>query len=323
MTTPIRKIFFLSCLMAALVLNYACKDKRPITIGIVNPNPGLEHIIKGFKDGMAEAGYVEGKDVVYLYNGVTRSNEAVDPEIKELLAKKADLLLTITTYVTQRARALTANTNTPVVFGPVFFAVQSGIVADLKRPGGNLTGMQIGGNTQKALEWHLMAAPSTRRMLVPYNDEEPAATQSLDELKEASKKLGIALIIAPVKDDVELREAIEKNVRRADSMWVLNSHFNVRNIKVFEDAGIRFKLPVSSGTSQLGLGMLLSYGQKPYNTGKKASRLASSILSGIPPAEIPVETVDYYLGINLATARAIGVRITDEMLAQAHEIIRE
>lgn len=328
MNTPTKKTFILSCFMAllttTLIIGSGCADKRRITtIGVVNTNPGLEGIIKGFKDGMAEHGYVEGGNVVYIYNGTISDDKAIDAEIQGMLDRKADLLLTVTTHVAQRAKALTAGTNTPVVFAPVFFAVESGIVADLKRPGGNLTGMQIGGNTQKALEWHLTAAPRTRRMLVPYNDEEAAARQSLGELKEAARKLKVALVIVPVKNEDELRGAIEKNVRKTDSMWVLNSHFNIGNIKTFSNAGIRFKIPVSSGTSQLGLGMLISYGQKPYSTGKKAARLASSILSGIPPREIPVETVDYYLGINLATARAIGALIPDDMLAQAHEIVRK
>jgi putative ABC transport system substrate-binding protein len=67
---------------------------------------------------------------------------------------------------------------------------------------------------------------------------------------------------------------------------------------------------------------MVSYGQKTFGTGEQAARLAQRILEGVPPSELPVEVSEFYLGVNLRTARAIGIRIADDILLQADDIAR-
>lgn len=307
--------------MIAMLLSAGCSKAKVYTIGIVNTNPGLVSVVDGFKSGMAGFKYVEGNNVVYINKGTLKTADEIDAALKELIERKVDLILAITTLVAQRAKLATEGNKTPVVFAPVFVAPESGLVKSLRRPGGNLTGIQMGGNTQKALEWHKTAIPFSKRIFVPLNPDEKAAAQSLSDLKKSAEKLGIELTVAEISSQDDLKSALNNIPKEADSIWLLNSAFFVSNASLFEEAAIKRRLPLSSGTSQLK-SVLISYGQKPYKTGEQASRLAHSIFEGVSPSELPVETVNHFLGVNLKMARKIGVNIPDQVLQQADDIIR-
>ena len=90
------------------------------------------------------------------------------------------------------------------------------------------------------------------------------------------------------------------------------------------EAATKLKLPVSGANVEVvkTFGVLTSYGFDQINSGKQAARLASQILQGIKPADLPVETAEFYLAINLKVAKAIGLDIPDEILRQAELIVR-
>jgi len=291
------------------------------TVGVVNINPGLESVIDGFKAGMTEAGFKEGKDIVYLYKGVLNINR-VDAALQELAGRHVDLVLAVTTPVAQKAARAVNGTKIPVVFAPVFFPLESGLVKSLTHPGGNLTGVQVGGSTEKALELHKAIASGTRRILVPFVPADKSAGQCLTDLEKAAKKLGIDLDVVEVRTLENLRSVLADIPDNDDAVWLLNSHFLVSHTNIFVEAAIRHKLPLSSGTSQYNSGVMLSYGQDPFLTGRQASRIGRAILNGTAPGDIPVETSDFFLGVNLRTAHAVGVEIPSEILQQASYIVR-
>lgn len=314
---------FIAVLAAVAVLTAGrLIGPRSYIIGIVNNNHGLEMVVTGFKKGMERYGYIEGKNVHYVYGGALKDTAQIDAALSDLIARKADIILTVATPVTLKAKELTKGTEIPVVFAPVFLPVESGLVESLIRPGGNMTGIQIGGSTQKALEWHKAAFPRARRVFVPYTPDEPASIQSLGDLMKAAGKLGVELILAEVRKQDDLKSALNGIPGRADSIWLLNSPFFVENIGLFTDAALKRGLALSSGTSQIRHGVLLSFSQRPVRTGEQASRLASHILDGIPPSELPVETVDYFLSINLRTAADISINVPEAVLQQADNVIR-
>ncbi len=100
----------------------AANDKQPV-VGIINLNNYLDDVITGFKKGMAEQGYVEGKTIRYLYNGVVGIND-VDAQLSEMKRKNVDLLFTLTTPATMKAKRATADQQIPIIFAPVFSPVE-------------------------------------------------------------------------------------------------------------------------------------------------------------------------------------------------------
>ena len=113
---------------------------KTYTIGVINPSTNQEDTVKGFKEGMTELGYVEGKNVIYIYEGPV-SADKLDAVAQGLVKAKVNLILAITTSATKAAQQATAGTDIAVVFIPVTDPVGAGVVASLTKPGGNTTGV--------------------------------------------------------------------------------------------------------------------------------------------------------------------------------------
>jgi putative ABC transport system substrate-binding protein len=313
---------FVVPIAASIIFSSAgCVGKKVFRIGIVNVNAGHHSVVAGLKSGLAKAGFIEGKNVAYFQKGDLDLFQA-DDFLMELVKKKVDLIFVTTTPAAQKAQEAVKGTLIPVVFAPVLYPVGSGLVKSLTHPGGNLTGIRAGGNSSKALEWHKRILPGTKAIFVPCNCRDEAAGWSLSELQETAPKLGIRLIMREVTTVSELKAALDKIPAEADSIWLLNSPFLVSNIRFYVEAAAKHKLPLSSGTSQYGAGVMMSYGQDLFATGEQAAALAAKILQGIRPSELPVETAEFHLGINLRAARAAGVTISDDILQQAKHIVR-
>lgn len=297
-------------------------NNRTYTVGVVNLNEELDKIFLGFKNNLEKLGYQEGRDITYIYNGSRIDTSEVENDLKFLIDQKVDMILSITTPATKKAKEMTANTGIPVVFAPVFSPVESGIVQSLVRPGSNMTGIKVGGNSEKALEWLLKVVPGTKKVLVPFSNNNKATVQSLMELKEGAEKLNIQLSVEEVGTREELTRVLENIPGDMDALWLLNSHFLVEHTALFVAASIKHKLPLGSSTSQVDDGVLVTYGQDAFRTGEMAADLAHGILQGRSPDSLPVEVTDFFLGINLKTANAIGIDISDDILHVADTIIR-
>jgi len=295
---------------------------RTFTVGVINLNKELDKVFQGFKQGLAVKGYEEGKNITYLYSGAHTNLSELEKELKGMTEQPVDLILSITTPATIKAKQLTAGLDIPVVFAPVFDPVGSGIVQSLVRPGGNITGIKVGGGSGKALEWLLKIAPETKRIYIPFSSNNRATVQSLRDVKIAADKLKVQLSIREVNNKKELIAAFEQFPDDVDAIWLLNSHFLVQNTALYVETAIRKKLPLGSSTFQVDDGVLIAYGQNAFRTGEMAAALAYDIFQGTSPRDLPVENTDFFLGINLKTAQAIGVDISEDILHVADTIIR-
>ena len=140
-------LFFSGVLLIAACVgcNHEPLNGSTYTVGIVNLNEELDDVFLGFKKYLAEKGYEEGKNITYLYYGSRKDRADLETDLQGMIAQKVDLILSITTPATKKAKQMTSGTNIPVVFAPVFDPVESGIVQSLVRPGGNITGIKVGG----------------------------------------------------------------------------------------------------------------------------------------------------------------------------------
>jgi len=303
-----------------------CTNNEPINktykVGVINLNKEHDKIFLGFKNGLADLGYTEGKNITFIYNGSRSKMSDLDNDLQSFIDQKVDLILSITTPATKKAKKMTAGTGIPVVFAPVFDPVKSGIVESLVRPGGNLTGIKAGGHSGKALYWLLKVAPEIKNIFVPLNSKNKATVQSLQGLKQTADKVGVKLSVHEVSNEKELSLLFEDLPDETDALWLLNSYFLVTHTKLFVDTAIKYKLPLGSSTSQVDDGVMVTYGQNALKTGERASGLAHKIFQGRSPVNLPVEITDFYLGINLQTADSIGIDISDDILHVADIIIR-
>ena len=314
------------CSLAMAGLSLAgCGGPKPKTyaIGILNPSPNQESTVKGFKDGMADLGYVEGKNIAYVYAGPVSADQ-LDAVALALVKSKVNLILSITTAATKAAQKATVGTKISVVFIPVTDPVAAGIVASLTRPGGNTTGITPATQEGKRLEWLLQVAPKTKRIFIVYNPKDQSPVLALKAVSETAAKLGVELIIRKATSTDEAMSAFRDIPKEADAVISLpDSVVNARSAEMYRLFAER-KLP-SSGPNidTVNDGALTAYGvDLAVAARQQAARLADSILRGAKAADLPVETTQLFSALNLKTAQAIGLDIPDDILRQANVIVR-
>ncbi len=291
-------------------------------IGYVNPNPTEFEGAQGFLRNMPAHGYTEGTNTTYI-KCESQDKGAIENAIKDMVARKVDLIITMTTPATKMAKEHTQGTGIPVVF-ILYDAIRSGVVENLRRPDSNLTGVQLRGSTPKSLEKLLEIKPSAKHILAPICFDTGAAKRSLEDLDNAVAKLEMQLTVAEVNTVDELQEAMQSMPGDIDAIFILHTWLVGTNLEPVIAEAVKRKIPVfSAGHVHFDNGLLFSYGPRDEETGAQVARLAHNILKhGVPPAELPVETSDFFLGINLKTAERAGIKIPYNFLQQADFIAR-
>jgi putative tryptophan/tyrosine transport system substrate-binding protein len=301
--------------------NTFARDKV-FTIGMMNYVSIHAPAMEGFRAGMESLGYVEGKTVDYIYHGtIDGVSEAIDAEVKRLLAQKVDLFLTAGNFLSKRVVEDLKGSGIPVVFAASSHPVENGLVSSLGLPGGDVTGVRVADTTAKTLEWLKLIRPDTKKVLLPYNPEDAVSMTILATLDEDAYKLGISLVKQEIHSVEDARAAILNLSKDVDAILRIPSPTLDGQNSELSLAAIQEKLPMVS-PHPLDESVLLTYASMAYDAGKQAARIAGLIHQGVSAADIPVETAEASLTINLKTAQEIGLQIPDEVLMQAKTIIR-
>jgi putative ABC transport system substrate-binding protein len=306
--------------IAGLLLAACANKQKTYTIGVINLVPALDPVIEGFKEGMTELGYIEGESITYIYEGATGRIETLDSVAQSLVEADVDLMLSVSTPATQAAQRATVGSRIAVVFVPLTDPVGAGIVDSLREPGGNITGITFGAQEARRLAWLLQIVPTIKEIYVPYNPEDRSAVLSLETVREAATTLGVALIPRKIHDLEEITAAIENAPEEADAVFFPPDSLVGSHAPEF----LTLQLPTSLAdpTNMAAFGMLSSFGIEFTAAGRQAARLADQIFQGVKPSDLPVETAEFYLAINLRAAEALGLDISDEVLRQADIVIR-
>jgi putative ABC transport system substrate-binding protein len=324
-TRPRARWLILVWLLVLSALLAACggtPQAKTYTIGVVNYVPSLDQVLGGFKARMTELGYVEGQNVTYIYHGATAPDtQSIDREVKSLQNQKIDMFLTMGTLPTLTAKSAVAGTDTPVVFAPVINPVEEGAVESINHPGGNVTGVQNGYTIAKALEWLHKIVPQATKIYVIYNPKDEVALTSIKSLPEVASKLGLELVLDQVHTREEALGAI--NVMPKDAALFLVPAPSLNPMSAVIETAVKRGIVVGSNShADLQAGALVTYAASFSAMGNQAARMADQILKGTKPGDLPVETAEFLLKINLKTANAIGLDIPDAILKQAAEVVR-
>jgi putative ABC transport system substrate-binding protein len=304
----------------------ACGNEksRTFTVGVLNIARNLDESLVGFKQGMTELGYIEGKNIRYLYDGPTKEISKLPAAARNLLAAKADLILTITSPATLAAKEATAGSGRPVVFAIVTDPVGAGIVKSMRQPGGNTTGVTTGIAEARRLEWLVRIAPGIRQIYAPFNPKDKSPVLALKIVRNAAAKLGVELITREAHDPETLKDAVLNIPAEADAVFLLPDSYIGTRMSDLVAAATKRNLPFSAPNVMdvYNYDILISFGIDQHLAGKQSARLADQIFKGARPADLPVEVAEFFLAINLKTAETIGLIIPDEILRHAHIIVR-
>jgi putative ABC transport system substrate-binding protein len=320
-----RHMILIGAVLLALALAGCSKKKsKTYTVGIINSVAVLDKSLDGFKEGLTERGYIEKKNVRYIYDGPTTDMNKLPAAVQSLLETKTDLILSITTPATLAAKQATAGIGLPVVFLSVTDPVGAGIVESMLHPGSHITGIAFGIQEARRLEWLIRIAPEIKKIYVPFNPKDKAPVLAWKMVRSAASKLGVHLIPQEFYDSETLNDAVLNIPPEADAVFLLPDSLMGTRYPDMVMTATKRNLP-TSGPNVVTVKdhhVLTSFGYDLHLTGKQAARLADQIFKGAEPADTPVEVAEFYLAVNLKTAKAIGLAIPDEILRQADVIIR-
>ncbi len=312
-------------IMTSLFL-VACGEKEPETfsVGIVSTAPLFDQVIEGFKDGMTEAGYIEGENLTYVYDGPLGFEPAVlDATVQKMVEAEVDLILSFGTPGTTAAQQGTQGTAIPIVFVPLTDPVGAGFVESYRHPGGNITGVSTGGIEAARLDRLVKIAPDVEKVYIPYNESDASPVTALEEVREAASNLGVELVAVAVNDENEVIAAIENMPDNVDAIFLLPDSLVVSQFEHFLKTSFELQLPLTTPVpGHVKAGMLFHFGPQLHAAGFQTARMADQILQGTSPGDLPVEISEFFLTINLQTAEDIGLDISDDILEAASEIVR-
>jgi putative ABC transport system substrate-binding protein len=297
--------------------------KRGMRIGVLNHATVADPALKGLKAGLAESGYVEGRDLFIVYNGAVANPDALADEAARLVQRKPDLLVGLSTPAALALQKAAGDTRLPILFAPSSNPLGAGLVDSLVRPGRRTTGVMFGSQEPRRLEWLKRLLPDLKRLYIPYNPDDPSPVASLPAIEEAAARLGVALVHEKVRSVEELEAALNDLPAGIDAIWLPTDALVTSKLARFLAQATPRRIPITtphmSGVTE---GAFMSYGFDLGDLGRQASRLAVQILRGADASELPVEMAEFRLSLNLATAQQLGIAIADDVLAQARIVAR-
>jgi putative tryptophan/tyrosine transport system substrate-binding protein len=321
---------FITLLGGAAAWPLAAQAQQPAVpmiglLGSASPDWYADRL-RAFREGLAEAGYVEDRNVTIDYRWAEGRNDRLPPLAAELVRQQVALIATLGNTASALA-AKAATSTTPVVFRIAADPVEVGLVASLARPGGNLTGVTtLGvevGPKQLALLHEVVPAATVVALLVNPTNPALAETQSRI-LPAAARTLGLSLHVLTASTDRDFDGVFASLAQlRAGALVIgVDAFFNSRSDQLAALA-TRHAVPTVSAYQEFtAAGGLMSYGGSIVASSRQAGVYAGRILKGEKPADLPVmQSTKVSLIINLKTAKALGLSVPITLQAAADEVI--
>jgi putative tryptophan/tyrosine transport system substrate-binding protein len=284
--------------------------------------------IAGLAAGLAQAGYVEGRNVAFEYGMAEDHYERLPALANDLVRRRVTVIFTAGN-VPPAVAAKAATQAVPIVFMIGANPVQSGLVANLARPGGNITGVTVFVDEVLPKRFALLheMVPAATTMAYLYNSANfsiPAAGSK--ELTEAASRLGGRLLILAAASPSEIERAFATlTEQRAGALLVAADTFYTAQRAQIVALAARYRVPASYSRREfIEAGGLTSYGTRFGDAYRQAGVYVGRILNGEKPGDLPVQQpTRFEFVINLKTANALGLEIPPTLLALADEVIDE
>jgi putative ABC transport system substrate-binding protein len=321
---------FLSSLARGLVAAPLAAQAQPAgkvwRIGWLSPSAAAtgKSELNALREGLRDLNYVEGRNIMIEARWADGDATRLEELARGLVELNVDVLCTASTPATLAAKR--ATTTIPIVFGRAAFPEQTGLVASLGRPGGNLTGVAfIGPEYGKRLELLREVVPKLSRVALLYNDKNRASVLAVNETQQWAKSLRVGLEPFGVHDRPSLETAFSAMRRRRPDALMTTADSLVSSYRtLIVDFASRHRLTSMYGDRDyVNDGGLMFYGTSTTNMWRQAATYVDKILKGAKPADLPVEQPSKFeLVINLKTAKALGLTIPQSVLGRADEVIQ-
>jgi putative tryptophan/tyrosine transport system substrate-binding protein len=287
----------------------------------VRPEPQFD---EAFRQGLRDRGYVPGRNLVLEYRFAEDKPERFPALAAELVRLKVDVIAAGGSGAILAAKE--ATTSIPIVMAVSADPVRSGWVANLARPGGNITGVSIlqSGVSTKWLELIKETLPTATRIAFLGNPANPTTSGSLRDLEAAARTLGLKIQFVAAADSRDFPDAFAAMARdRAEAMLCMADAVFSAERKTIIGFAAKHRLPaIYQHRLFVDSGGLMSYGPNLPDLFRRAAAQVDQIFKGTKPGEIPVEQpTKYDLVVNMRTARSLGLKIPQSVLLRAEQVI--
>ena len=290
------------------------------TVGILAiESPAAEEFRQGLQDAMRELGYSEGKNIHFEFlsdPGVARLPELAT----RLVQRKADIIVTWFTPAARAAKAATRDI--PIVMGVAGNPVESGLVASLAQPGGNVTGIAgVGGELAgKMVELFHEMLPSARRIVAHANALDTFSKPYLASIQHSGEATGTVIEPVMAEGVVGLEKAFAAAAAKAPDGMITQPSLG---LEIVPQLALKYRIPAGSILRDFAEhGGLMSYSTVYVDVYRSVANYVSKILKGAKPAGLPVEQPSKFaLTINLKTAKALKLDLASSFLSRVDDVI--
>ncbi len=304
---------------------YAQQVASPRRIGVLLTSALDDKDVQMLRQGLRDAGYVEGRDVVIEWRSANGDYARLPELVADLIKRKVDVIVVETTLA---AEVLMRATSTiPIVMAAVGDPVGSGLVTSLAHPGGNITGLslmlvELGA---KRLQLLKEAIPRLTRVAVLWNPDTPWHPNGIAALKAVAPALSLKLSFVGARTPDEFGPAFSEISRtRAQALYVMDDGMFFTHRTTLLKLASKARLPGSYSDRQFVVeGVLMSYAPIYGDIWRRSAGYVDKILKGAKPGDLPVEQPNKFeFVVNLKTAKALGITIPQSILVRADEVIK-
>ena len=309
---------------AALPLAARAQQSMPV-VGFIRSTSAANsaHLVSAFRQGLSEAGFVEGQNVMVEYRWADDQRDRL-PELAADLVRRRVAVIVANGIAVQAARATIGTI--PTVFTTGFDPVRTGLVASLSRPGGNLTGVVFTVTDLMAKRLGMLheLIPKTAIIAVLVDPNQPEVEVELREAEVAGRTIGRQLLIVKAANEREFNAAFATVVQaKAGALLVSGGPVFLNQRRQLVALAARHALPANYVSREYPeTGGLMSYGPSLTDAYRRVGTYAGRILKGEKAGDLPVELASKFdLVINLATAKALGLAMPNSIQLLADEVI--
>lgn len=301
---------------------------RIVHVGFVlpqSPTSSKNGGVPAFWDRLRELGWIEGRNLFIEQRWAEGRLDRLPALMAELLERKVDVLVTSGTPAAVAAKNATGTV--PIVAMAIGDPLRSGLAASLGHPGGNVTGFSLGWTKAMAGKWLELlhdAVPRLTTVAVIANPDNPLIQGLARDLEAVAPMRAMKVRIIEVRDPTALDHAFEQARREAQAVLLLPAPTITAHPRQVVALAERYRLPdMYLLRDFVDAGGLMSYAPDTVAMWRRAADYVDKILKGAKPADLPIEQpTQYLLVVNLRTAKALGLTISQSILLQADEVIR-
>ncbi len=315
---------FLAIIIVVVVPLTSAAASYNISVSQFVEHPALDAVLKGFQDYLQENGVAAEYSV---HNA--QANMGTATQIAgQIMGEKPDLILAIATPSAQTcAQALKKAPHlrtTPMLFTAITDPLAAGLVKNLERPGGNITGVSDMLPLGKHMAMVKAFIPDLKKIGVIYNSGETNSKSSVALIQKVGQEMNFEVVEATVSKTSDVYQAAKSLVGRVDAVFVPTDNTVVEALESAVRVCTQSKLPLfCADVDSVKRGAIAAMGFDYYKHGRQTGAMAQRIFNGAQPGAIPVETQEFLqLHINIKAADQMGVTVPTAMLDQADEVYK-